>query len=335
MGSVIWNAGWFAAGAGLGVANMVRHRLLGYRRPRPFARGDVERTIDYVLGVVSAWQRSGLDPRGRRILELGPGPDLGTGFVLVALGAESYTAVDRFPLATNDDPDLYAALAGRLGVDAAATMQRIQYVVRAIPMRGELTASFNAFVSNATLEHLADIPGTFSWMKSLGTPGAIHVHLVDAQTHMRWVRPRDPWNILRYPNWMYRLMKFPGAPNRMLVSDYLAEAQRAGFSLSIVAGDRADEEYLHRVRPFLAGAFRERTGFDLALLNFTLVGGMVPAAAERDASRTHRDVVRPMVNRVQAGPMVRCVRTPGAPDPRRVRSAPFPWSALPVQLNER
>lgn len=261
------------AGAVLGVANMARHRLLGYRRPRPFSRDDIERTIEYVRGVVQRWQRSGLEPRGQRILELGPGPDLGTGFVLVSLGAESYTAVDRFPLAANRNADLYAALAGRLGVDVGATLRRIQYLVRARPMHGELTPGFNAFVSNATLEHLADIPGTFSWMKSLEAPGAIHVHLVDPQTHMRWIRPRDPWNILRYPQWMYRLMGFPGVPNRMLASDYLAEAQRVGISLSVIPGDRADEEYLRRVRPFLARAFRDRSDDDLALLNFTVVGG--------------------------------------------------------------
>jgi hypothetical protein len=255
------------------MANMARHRLLGYRRPRPFSRGDIERTIDYVLGVVQRWQRSGLEPRGRRILELGPGPDLGTGFVLVSLGAESYTAVDRFPLAANHHADLYAALADRLGVDVGTTLQRIQYLVRAIPMRGELTPGFNAFVSNATLEHLADIPGTFSWMKSLEAPRAIHLHVVDPQTHMRWIRPRDPWNILRYPQWMYRLMGFPGVPNRMLASDYLAAARRVGIHLSIVAGDQADEEYLRRVRPFLSGAFRDRSDDDLALLNFTMVTG--------------------------------------------------------------
>lgn len=277
-GAILWNAGWFAIGAGLAVANTVRHRLLGYTRPRPFGRDDLERTIDHVLGVVERWQRSGLDPRDRRILELGPGPDLGTGFVLVALGAASYTAVDRFPLAVNDNAPLYAALADRLGVDVAATRQRMQYVVGAIPMRGDLSPSFDAFVSNAALEHIADIPSTFAWMQSLGAPGAIHVHLVDAQTHMRWVRPRDHWNILRYPGWMYRLMTFPGAPNRWLVSDYQAEAQRAGLVLSVVAEDRADEDYLRRVRPFLAGPFRDRMECDLASLTFTLVGGMAPAA---------------------------------------------------------
>lgn len=278
-GAIAWNAGWFTFGAGLAIANTARHRLLGYTRPRPFDQDDLGRTIDHVLGVVHRWQRSGLDPRDRRILELGPGPDLGTGFVLVALGAASYTAVDRFPLAADDNTPLYAALAGRLGVEVAATRQQMQYVVGAIPMRGQLSPSFDAFVSNAVLEHIADIRGAFAWMHSLGAPGAVHVHLVDAQTHMRWVRPRDPWNILRYPGWMYRLMNFPGAPNRLLVSDYLAEANRAGLVLSVVPEDRADEEYVRRLRPFLAGPFRDRMESDLASLTFTLVGRTVPAAA--------------------------------------------------------
>jgi hypothetical protein len=278
LGAILWNTGWFTVGAGLAVANAARHWLLGYTRPRPFARDDLERTIDHVLGVVKRWQSSGLDPRDRRILEIGPGPDLGTGFVLVALGAASYTAVDRFPLAASDNAPLYAALADRLGVDVAATRQRMHYVVGAIPDRGDLSPGFDAIVSNATLEHIAEIPETFAWMRSLGTPAAIHVHLVDAQTHMRLVRPHDPWNILRYPGWMYRLMTFPGAPNRWLASDYQAEAQRAGVVLSVAVVDRADEEYVRRVRPFLAGSFRDRMECDLASLTFTLVGGMVPAA---------------------------------------------------------
>ena len=74
---------------------------------------------------------------------------------------------------------------------------------------------------------------------------------------MRWVRPRDPWNILRYPAGLYRVaMSFPGSPNRLLASDYVAAASRANIRLSIVDGTRIDAGQLHRVRPFLAGAFR-------------------------------------------------------------------------------
>jgi hypothetical protein len=281
-GSIAWNAGWFAVGAGLGLANAVRHRLVGYKRARPFGQDDLGRTIDHVLGVVERWRDLGLDPRDRRILELGPGPDLGTGFALVAFGAASYTAVDRFPLVAHSNAPLYAALAKRLGVDAAATLERMEYRVGAMTLEGELGSTFDAFVSNAVLEHITDIPGTFSFMKSLGAPVAIHVHLVDAQTHMRWVRPRDPWNILRYPGWMYRLMSFPGAPNRLLASDYVAAGQRAGLDLSVAAVDRAPEEYLRRIRPFMASPFRDRSDGDRASLVFTLVGGITTLETDHE-----------------------------------------------------
>jgi hypothetical protein len=281
IGVPAWNIGWFVLGAALAFANTIRHRLLGYTTPRPFGQDDLGRTIDHVLAVVDRWQRSGLEPRNRRILELGPGPDLGTGFVLVALGAASYTALDRFALATSDSSELYAALAERLGVSVSATQQHMQYLVGEMAMSAELGRTFDAFVSNAALEHISDIPGTFAFMESLASHAPIHVHMVDAQTHMRWVRPRDPWNILRYPGWIYRLMTFPGAPNRLLASDYVAAARETGLNLSVLAVDRTDDDYLRRVRPFLARPFRNRTDRDLGLLTFTLVSSAVPRAGER------------------------------------------------------
>jgi hypothetical protein len=274
LGNLAWNGAWFVIGLGLAVPNMIRHRLLGYTRPRPFRSDELGRTIDHELEVVDNWRKCGLDPRGRRILELGPGPDLGTGFILVALGAESYMAVDRFPLAAHDNHLLYEALAERLGVSAGPTLERMRYVVSPPPGPVGHSAVFDAFVSNATLEHISDIPSTFAWMKSHAMPGSIHVHLVDAQTHMRWIRPRDPWNILRYPGWIFRLTGFAGVPNRMLASDYVAHAERFGVALSVVEGQHAGEAYLRRIRPFLARSFRDRSRSDLALLTFTLVGGV-------------------------------------------------------------
>jgi hypothetical protein len=278
------NAGWMMIGAGLGLANTVRHRLTGYRNPRPFGPGDIARDVRYSLEVVDGWRQHGLEPAGLHILELGPGPDLGTGFVLVALGAASYTAVDRFPLANRVDPAFYQALAERLGADVDVTMQRMQYFV------GERSASnvppggFDAFVSNATLEHLDDVGSEFAWMASVGASGARHVHLVDPKTHMRWVRSRDPWNILRYPAWFYRVaLSFPGAPNRMLPSDYVAEASRASIRLAVVDGLQIDSERLRRVRRYLARDYRTRADADLRLLTFTLIGQQVESspAAER------------------------------------------------------
>lgn len=271
--AIAWNAAWTIAGAGLAVANVLRHRLTGYRTPREFGPDDIARNVDYSIAVVDQWRRNGLDVSGRHVLEVGPGPDLGTGFALVALGAASYTAVDRFPLAEGAHAEFYQALGARLGADVDATLSQVRYVVGAIPTAIDPPDSFDAFVSNGTLEHLADMRSAFAWMASVAKPGAVHVHVVDAQTHMRWVRPRDPWNILRYPTGLYRLaMSFPGSPNRMLASDYVAAASPADIHLSIVAGTQIDAEDLRRVRPWLAGPFRGRGDEDLRLLTFTLVG---------------------------------------------------------------
>lgn len=267
------NAAWTVVGAGLGVANAIRHRLTGYRTPREFGPDDIARNVDYSIGVVDQWRRNGLQVAGRHVLEVGPGPDLGTGFALVALGAASYTAVDRFPLAEGAHAEFYRALGARLGVDVDATLSRVRYIVGTIPTPIDPPEVFDAFVSNTAFEHVADVESVFAWMASLAAPGAVHIHVVDAQTHMRWVRPRDPWNILRYPAGLYRIaLSFPGAPNRLLASDYVAAASPADIRLSIVPGTQIDAEELRRVRPSLAGPFRTRGDDDLRLLTFTLVG---------------------------------------------------------------
>jgi hypothetical protein len=277
---LVANVAWTVAGVALGVANTVRHRLRGYRNPRPFGPADIERNVDYCIEIVDRWQDAGLRPEGLRILELGPGPDLGTGFVLAANGATSYTALDRFALAAASDPAFYRSLGDRLHVDVEATMGKIRYVVATGSDSHSALGPFDAFVSNATLEHLPDVRSMFTSMASTAEPGAIHVHVVDAQTHMRWVRTHDPWNILRYPGWLYRLvLSFPGAPNRLLASDYVADAKAAGIELSVVDGSEIDADALHHVRPFLARPFRDRADDDLRRLTFTLVGGYGAAPA--------------------------------------------------------
>jgi hypothetical protein len=77
----------------------MRHRLVGYTTPRPFDDSNLERTRIYNEDVVDRWQvRGGIVWTGKRVLELGPGPDLGTGEVILERGARSYLAADIFPL---------------------------------------------------------------------------------------------------------------------------------------------------------------------------------------------------------------------------------------------
>ncbi len=237
--------------------------------PRPFSAGDVQRTVAHATGIVDRLEAHGaIDWRGRRVLEIGPGSDLATGAVMLDRGASSYCAVDLFDNRAQADPALYPALSRTLG--AAVDPSRLEFCQTAFPSLPDLHGEWDLIVSNATLEHIEDIPVLFRRLYEVSAPGARMVHHIDAQTHMRWIREIDPWNILRYRDGVYeRMLRFPGAPNRLLAGDYMRSAQSAGWSPASVRGDvRADEDYASRAR--LARPFRS-AGPDLRMLTFTLV----------------------------------------------------------------
>lgn len=262
-------AAWFGLGLGLGAANTVRHRVRGYVTPRPFSAADVQRTIEHAIGIVDRLEQDGnIDWRGRRVLEIGPGSDLATGAIMLHRGASRYCAVDLFDNRGQADPTLYAQLSATLG--SPVDPEILGFCHTAFPDLPDVDGGWDLIVSNATLEHIDGIGRLFRRLGALAAPGAWMVHHVDAQTHMRWVREVDPWNILRYPTPLYdHLLRFPGAPNRLLASDYARAAESAGWPVvSVRPGMRADPGYLARVR--LARSFRA-AGPDLGLLTFTVI----------------------------------------------------------------
>ena len=124
MGVLAAECGWTFAGAGLGMANAVRHRVRGYRTPRPFGADDVRRNVDYVLGVVETSQRQGWTRPGGASSRSGRAPTSEQGW-RSALGASTYVAVDRFPLHRNPESAAFVpALGARLGVDVTQLASR-------------------------------------------------------------------------------------------------------------------------------------------------------------------------------------------------------------------
>jgi hypothetical protein len=232
----------YALGLVLGSTNALRHRVRGYRTPRPSG-------IDshaYATRVVERWLQH-IDPCGKQILEVGPGSDLLTGELLLDSGAATYTAVDAFRL--------------------AESTPRARYVVTAFPGLPDLDGPYDLVVSNATLEHLDDVPSTFARLADLTAPGGIWCHYVDAKTHMRWLKDRDPLNLLRYGDRVYRMMSFPGVPNRLRASDYVDAGRRVEFALTVTPGKVADRAYLDRL-----STHRCYDRSDLSLLSFMLMG---------------------------------------------------------------
>ncbi|GAA1295778.1 hypothetical protein Psi02_11650 [Planotetraspora silvatica] len=261
---------WWAAGLGMGLANAARHRIRGYRTPRPFSADEVERSVDYVIGVADRWaEDSELDFAGRRILELGPGPDLGTGAVLLARGAKSYDAADLFSLASGTNPAFYEALGGRLGTHVE--LDQIGYHITTYPEMSEVNGPFDLVVSNAALEHFDDVRATFARLAELVAPGGTMCHHIDGMIHMRGIRQRDPLNMLRYRRWVYRAMSFPGIPNRLRAADFLTAATATGWTARIVPHLVAPDDYVDWARRGLASPYASMDAEDLALLTFTLV----------------------------------------------------------------
>jgi SAM-dependent methyltransferase len=264
------NGALHIAGLVMGTANTVRHRRRGYVTPRPFSASDVDRTIRHALEVVDRLQEHGaIDWTGKRVLEVGPGSDLSTGAVILARGAQSYRAVDLFDNRGQADPALYRELGRRLG--APVDLAGLQFTLASFPGLPEVDGVHDVVVSNATLEHVEDVGALFGSLRRVAAPGARMVHHVDGQTHMRWIKDRDPLNILRYSDQTYaRLLDFPGAPNRLRAEHYLEAARASGWSEATIVPDlRADAGYLERTR--LARRFRGSS--TLELLTFTLVAG--------------------------------------------------------------
>lgn len=276
-------------GLGLMAMNSMRHRVMGYRTPRPSGGADLETTWTYDRAVFANWTRHlrhylgrDLPLEDRHVLEIGPGPDLGTGLLWLAAGAASYTAVDTHRLVGARTLPLHRAFAARLGemceqpglADRLATAVEhidaeegaLRYLVLSgfdlSPLRGR---RYDLVVSHSALEHLRDVRHSFEQLSELVTERAHFVAEVDLQTHTRWIRDADPLNIYRYSAGLYRSLGFSGCPNRVRPDDYMETLERTGwYDLRLYPQRVLDPAYVDAVEPSLCAKFRgdpERMGW--------------------------------------------------------------------------
>ena len=185
------NAALYLAGLILGVANGVRHRRQGYVTPRPFTGEDADRAVEYAIQVVDRLEkRANIDWRGARVLEVGPGPDLATGGVILSRGATSYGAVDGFDNRGQAHAKLYERLSARL--DFRVDPDALGFTLTSFPGLDGLDGAYDIVISNATLEHLRDLGPFFRSLHRVTAPGPRMVHHVDAQTHIGGSRTSIP-----------------------------------------------------------------------------------------------------------------------------------------------
>lgn len=256
-----------------------KHTIQGYRTPKPFDVSQTERCVDYDARVVRdfveyAGRYIGHDGKAafadRDVLELGPGSDLGVGLEILAIGARSYHACDVNALASKVPQTLYDSVFRRLDDvygKTATNRARDALKVHLDGARGaldyvarpdfDLVAAFgkgsiDLVVSNAAFEHFDDIEETIRDVTAVCRPGARMVVSVDLTTHSRWIHDKDPNNIYRYPDSLYRLFHFRGIPNRRRPYEYVQALQSCGWK-----DIRVDSVHSIDVTTRLAPRFRD------------------------------------------------------------------------------
>lgn len=202
---------------------------------------------------------------GLRVLELGPGDNVGLGFRFLGAGAAAYVALDRFQ--PRFDAARRAAThravvermtgeSRRRADQALAEFERDGGVsgtlrlVYGLPVEQAAATfgleSFDLIFSVAVCEHLYDVPTAFSAMDALLAPGGWLLHQVDLRDHgMFTLGGKSPLEFLTVPDRLYRLMvRHKGGPNRFMAADYrqvLSDLRHdTQVRISRVAGASAD-----------------------------------------------------------------------------------------------
>jgi hypothetical protein len=267
-------------GLGFLALNSWRHRVRGYRTPRPWFSRDAGRILEYDRAVFSNWQRHiddylefDLDLDGRTVLEIGPGSDLGTGLLWLAAGAENYTGIDAHPLITGKTRSLHEDLARLIAGADVAMLERLLDAVRRLhaleegPLRYRVLAGFklekldldgfDLVVSHSALEHVGKIETMIENLSERVSKRAHFIAEVDLQTHTRWIRDHDPLNIYRYRNNTWRTFSFSGIPNRVRPDTYFEALEKHDWTdLRIYPQRVLPTEYVRDVEPTLDHRFR-------------------------------------------------------------------------------
>jgi SAM-dependent methyltransferase len=291
MKSFLNNGFYFTIGIAFLALAKIKHAVYGYTSPKPFSTSEFQRCADYDIQVVDQWiahlQEYTKDNAsdilsGKRILELGPGSDLGVGLYLLSKSISQYNAVDVNNLVqtvpkgfyvsflahlkqSNADCDV-AFLKAELEKTSAGNNDKLNYVCRKdFDISAAGLQKIDIVFSQAAFEHFDDVDQTIASISAVTAPGSIMVVLIDLQTHSRWIRHKDPINIYRYARWLYRLFAFRGIPNRVRPYQYMAACERHGWSnIVIKAGVRLAEDRYRAVKNSLDKQFiDDRNQMDL------------------------------------------------------------------------
>lgn len=240
------------------------------------------------------------------VLELGPGINLGA-ILFCAMAGARVAVFDKYLVDWHSDyhPRFYSLLREGLHrkyptldmtiLDLVTSerchpaefiqMKRGDFVPGGIDFDDSL---FDAVVSNATLEHVTDVPSLCGELGRITRPGGIGIHQVDFRDHSSNERPLE---FLTIPDSTYAVSfadGHGGRGNRVRPADLIAEFEKAGLELvRFEPNCFADETYVKAIRPSLLPRYASTSLDDLRVVGgrlFVRSGKVRPHTSEERQS---------------------------------------------------
>lgn len=219
----------------------------------------VSESLDYINHVFDDYIKysdiTHVDLREKKILEIGPGDNLGVALMFLAWGAAQVVCLDKFfsRRDSQQQRSIYEQLQLQLGdnsgqlVDTAIALNTgteiAQDKLRYIYGHGIEEADhlfepkfFDLIVSRAVLEVVYDIDTAFSAMDRLLAPGGLMLHKIDFRDLGVFGRyGMHPLTFLTIPDSIYKLMAVDsGKPNRKLINYYRQKMTELGYDTKVL-----------------------------------------------------------------------------------------------------
>jgi SAM-dependent methyltransferase len=214
------------------------HNLI--RRDAGAIREDAEYALSYARGLIALMEHHGIAIAGARMLELGPGVNLGPQLILASLGAEVIVAD---PFLTVWDPDYHPALYAALAEQWSGPVEALKATIAAKSHEARLTTlkepaedlasipsgSIDFVFSNAVLEHIVDLAKVSAETARVTRAGGLASHTIDLRDHRNFERPLE--HILHGDRFFRALVRLIGFEigNRLRSIEFWAAFERAGW----------------------------------------------------------------------------------------------------------
>ncbi len=284
---------YYFFGLFIGLSSRLKKFILRLNAPRPrmIPLSDYGKNLDYDRGILNTLRELSGEAdffAGKKILEIGPGPDLLLGLLALESGARSYSAIDYFPVLSaplsfyeNLKKDLKAPQAlkavdhvrSSLSENKPIGSPEIKYRILGIERLEGTKDKYDLIFSKDVLEHVDDLNSAFRAMRSALALGGRMIHKIDFQTHTSFIQDKDRLNFLRYSNYIYNnFVKFKGGPNRLRLPEVISLAKNNGFEIETIRIDKqmgADE--LKKSKRFLSEYYNNLADDDLLPLSAWII----------------------------------------------------------------